>query len=290
MIRRWSLRRRVVAIVVALAVVVSGGALVKTVMDRGEEEEQRVKARELATSAVTPDQLAAVARTKVFFGHQSVGGNLIDAIPSIYAEHKAATPTIVEGPGPDGAAGFFSHAYVGRNGEPEVKIADFDAKIRAGAGKQVDVAFMKLCYVDIFADTDVDTLFAKYRSTMAALERDYPNVTFLHLTVPLTTERGLKERVKARLGRGDAYGPAENAARERLNSLIRREYGGDRLFDIAAIESTAPDGARVSGSYDGRDYYALFGGYASDVGHLNAEGSSLAAARLLSLIARASGA
>ncbi len=58
---------------------------------------------------------------------------------------------------------------------------------------------MKLCYVDIAADTDVDALFAAYRETIATLERDFPKVTFVHVTVPLMTEPGLLSKLKSRL-------------------------------------------------------------------------------------------
>ena len=61
--------------------------------------------------------------------------------------------------------------------------------MRSGLGQHVDVAMMKLCYVDINSGTDVDALFATYRTTMAALQREVPGVTFIHVTVPLTTER-----------------------------------------------------------------------------------------------------
>ncbi|MGO9926585.1 MAG: hypothetical protein ACLPLP_10755 [Mycobacterium sp.] len=80
----------------------------------------------------------------------------------------------------------------------------------------------------------------------------------------------------------------ENVARERLNALIRREYGGRHLFDLAAIESTKPDGTRVSGRYDSQGYFGLYDGYASDVGHLNAVGSKIAATDFLDAIAQAS--
>ena len=160
-------------------------------------------------------------------------------------------------------------------------------------GRQVDVALMKFCWGDIWSDTDVDALFARYRATMAALERDFPHVTFIHVTVPLATEPGLftelKTRLKTLLGRRDVRGQPANVARERLNALIRGEYAGRHLFDLAAIESTKPDGARVSGSYDNQGYFALYDGYASDMGdHLNAVGAKIAATAFLKAIAQAS--
>ncbi len=68
----------------------------------------------------------------------------------------------------------------------------------------------------------------------------------------------------------------------------RREHGGRHLFDPAAIESTKPDGTRVSGRYDNRGYFAVYDGYASDVGHLNAVGSRIAATASLDAIGQAS--
>ena len=51
-----------------------------------------------------------------------------------------------------------------------------------------------------------------------------------------------------------------------MNALIRGEYAGRHLFDLAAIESTKPDGTRVSGRYDNQGYFALYDGYTSDSG------------------------
>jgi hypothetical protein len=49
------------------------------------------------------------------------------------------------------------------------------------------------------ADLTAVALFASYRDTMAALERDFPNVTFIHVTEPLTSEPGLFAELKAQL-------------------------------------------------------------------------------------------
>jgi hypothetical protein len=241
-------------------------------------------------SGITKDDLAKAARTKVFFGHQSVGMNVLDGVPDIYAAHAMEAPAIEEGGAPPGGdGGFVDHAFVGENRKPFLKIQDFDIKMRSGLGHQVDVAMMKFCYVDVTSDTDVDALFATYRETTASLARDYPNVTFVGVTVPLTTEQqGQLSKLKSRLTGSSLYGPAENASREQLNALIRREYAGRRLFDLATVESTAPDGSRTTGTYQGQQYFRLYDGYASDYGHLNGEGARAAATAWLQAIAQAS--
>jgi len=287
----------VVALVLAVTVVLG---------DRWSKEKS-IPIQGNVASAITTADLTAVARTRVFFGHFSVGMKMLNAIPGVYADHGVAAPPIEKGgaapplekgraePGPNG--GFIAHKFIGENVKPNFE--DFDRTMRGGMGRQVDVALMKFCWGDIDSDTDVDALFARYRDTMAALERDFPDVTFIHVTVPLTKEPGLfkklKVRLKTLLGRPDPLGQPANVARERLNALIRREYAGRHLFDLAAIESTKPDGTRVSGSYDNQRYFALYDGYASDNinwgvdwNNLNAVGAKIAATAFLEAIAQAS--
>lgn len=240
-------------------------------------------------SAITPDDLAVVARTKVFFGHQSVGMNVLSGVAGIYAGHNVSPPKIEQDDsqvGPDG--GFVRHAFIGENGNPALKIKDFDARMRSGVGDEVDVAMMKFCYIDIADDTDVGALFAAYRETLASLERDFPGITFVRVTVPLMTEQGRLSMLKSKLTGTTGNGPAANLARERLNALIRQEYADHHLFDLAAIESTAPDGGRVVGTYQGQRYFRLYDGYASDSGHLNDTGARVAASAWLKTVAQAS--
>ena len=286
---RWRFRRPVAAVVAVIVLVL---ALALVMADRWSKEKS-ISIQGNVASAITTADLTAVARTRVFFGHFSVGMNVLNAIPGVYADHGVSAPPIERGgtqPGPNG--GFIAHQFIGIEEDGKPPLQDFDRAMRGGMGRQVDVALMKFCWADIYSDTDVDALFARYRDTMAALERDFPNVTFIHVTVPLTTEPGLvtelKTRLKTLLGRRDGRGQPANVTRERLNALIRGEYAGRHLFDLAAIESTKPDGTRVSGRYDDQGYFALYDGYASDMGHLNAVGAPLAATAFLEAIAQAS--
>ena len=284
--RRLVGRPVISAAVVLTLVVLAAAAVLVNRMDK--EKTVTIDASASPVMAIAIDDLNTVARTRVFFGHQSVGENVLSGVPAVFAKQGVTPPPIEQAgtqPGPDG--GFIDHQFIGENGQPLLKIEDFDRVIRGGVGKEVDVALMKLCYVDITTDTDVDALFAAYRDTMAGLERDFPDVTFIHMTVPLTTEPNFKSKVKALLGRGDQLGPAENVAREQLNAKIRTEYADDHLFDLAVVESTQPDGTQTSGRYDDQGYHALYTGYASDPGHLNTLGSEVAATAFLKAIAQA---
>lgn len=239
----------------------------------------------------SPAQLEEASELTIFFGHQSVGRNLLAALPQVYAAEGLAAPRIVESEEPL-AGPAFQHTNIHRNQDPLGKITAFDRILRSGVGDAVDVAVLKLCYVDFHEGDDIDQLFETYRSTLAALEHDYPEVTFLHSTVPLTTDRGIRGRAEDRinrlLGRGTRLGVEHNVVREQYNAKLRQAYGNSgRLFDIAAIQSTRPDGTRIRGSLGGRTFYSMAGEHASDSGHLNPDGAALAVSALLATVAGA---
>lgn len=232
-------------------------------------------------------ELLAVGRARVFFAHQSVGENILTAIPRVYRMRQLPPPKVSElaDSGPEDR---LVHTRIGHNGDPLGKIAEFDRLIRQGLGDSADAALLKLCYADVRDTTDVRGSFTAYHETMASLQVAYPEVSVLVATVPLTTRRSAKGTVKQWLGRGDRHGPEHNVAREQFNSLLRAAYAGTgRLVDIAAIESTGPRGRRVTNRHRGRTCPALAREYASDHGHLNEAGGVAVAGGMLGVLASA---
>ncbi|QBX54626.1 hypothetical protein EXE58_03505 [Nocardioides seonyuensis] len=240
------------------------------------------------TPEATDADLERVAASKVFFGHKSVGFNILDALPSVYESEGAAAPTVVESTEPPSAPALV-HTEIGENGDPLGKIANFDRIMREGMADAVDVAVLKLCYVDLRSgEVDVDEVFTAYRDTLAALSRDYPDTAFVAVTSPLTQERGPRAKLNAAIGRADRYGPEHNALRERFNTLVRAEYTEPgALFDLAAVQSTDASGERVAYSRDGMTYYSMDDDYAKDPGHLNSSGGAVAASALVAVLAQA---
>ncbi len=229
------------------------------------------------SSPISAAQLKTAATKRVFFGHQSVGWNVVNGVADLYSAAKIAGPPQAWVESPSSAispttGGVLAHTEVGVNGSPDGKVDDFAAYLRGGVGAKVQVAVVKYCYVDIYQGADVTARFNHYRSAMASLEAEFPEVTFLYATNPLETGAS-----------------SSNAARTQFNALVRAEYASTgRLWDIALIESTRPDGSRLAGTVDGKRYEALYSGYTSDGGHLNATGGKLVAAELLRLVAQAS--
>jgi len=149
-----------------------------------------------------------------------------------------------------------------------------------------DVAFLKFCYIDANAQSDVRAILNHYREAFAGLRARHPGVTFVHLTMPLrVVQTGWRVPVKNLVGR-PIGGYADNAKRNEYNALLRAEYDGrEPLFDLAEIQSTRADGSRVSFSAGGVTHFALAPEYTNDGGHLNALGRRVVAERLLVFLA-----
>jgi hypothetical protein len=225
---------------------------------------------------------------RVYFGHQSVGYNLIAGIEDIRRAKPQIRLDLVETtdlaalPGPA-----FAHSGVGSNTDPESKIRDFVSRIEAAGPAGVDIAFLKFCYADVTATTPVEKLFASYRDAMARIEREFPRTTLIHLSVPLTLpQSGLKGWVKKLLGR-HREGYEDNRARAAFNEMLRTEYEGKRpFFDLAAAESTLPDGSAVRVAIGPDTVPCLAKCYTSDGGHLNETGRVVLARDALLALAK----
>jgi len=235
--------------------------------------------------SVNSSDLEKLSQRTIFFGHQSVGFNILEGVTEILGEHKNIKLDIVESKD-FGSATRFYHSRVGQNGDPVSKIQDFTSMIDGGIGKQADIAFFKLCYVDFRSSTDAEAVFQIYRQSMEKLQQSYPDVRFVHVTTPLTIrEKGIKTIIKGIIGRA-RWGYEDNQTREIFNQLIRKEYGQAGLvFDLARLESTLPDGSRLEYEHGGEEYYALVPAYSSDGGHLNEIGRRYIAGNLLNFLA-----
>ena len=228
-----------------------------------------------------------LARKKIYFGHQSVGYNILDGIAAIMAQYPKIKLNIVEtADASDFRVGVLAHSTVGKNVDPTSKINDFSNYINQGIGKKADFAALKFCYVDIAPETDVDKMLGEYTQSVEALKRKYAGVKFIHFTSPLTiNQTGYKAWIKKLLGRSP-YGMQENVKRHEYNQLLLQKYlDKEPVFDIATIESTFPDGSRATFQYDGKSYYSLVPEYTSDGGHLNELGQKKVASQFLVFLA-----
>jgi hypothetical protein len=221
-------------------------------------------------------QMAVLAQRAIFFEHASVGSNVEDGLDGLRDQVSGPKPTIR--PAVNGTVGastiaaalapgqLFGNWFPSQNGYPFDKIATFESLMTGGVGAKADIAMMKFCFVDLptgDSSATATAIFNAYKAMMDRLQAAYPNVKFVHWTMPLTTD-----------------GAGSNGPREAYNNLIRSTYGG-QVFDLALVESTAPDGSRVT---DG-GVPSMYSGYTGDGGHLNSTGCDKVARALVAHLA-----
>ena len=225
------------------------------------------------------DQLS---NARIFFGHQSVGGNVIEGMEKLLNDEQKAKLRIVKSADPESLSDpGLAHLYIGENGDPILKLKEFSKAINGFSNNKPDIALFKFCYLDIDKNTDVDEVFNAYKNTIDKLKADNPDTKFVHMTVPLTVKDSfLRGFVKKIIGR-----PDNNINRTIFNEMIYKEYSGSEpVFDLAGIESTKMDGSRVELKSGSKKYYALADEYAADSGHLNDLGQLNAAKKLINFL------
>jgi hypothetical protein len=241
-----------------------------------------------ALTEVSDTEWEALASRRIFFGHQSVGRDIMLGVRQVLAANPAIALKVVDSQDPAAVEGpAFVEARIGRNREPVTKSAAFAAVLRSGYGAEPGaVAMYKFCYVDMQPGSDPVAMFDEYAERIEALRAEFPDLTIVHFTVPLrTAPSGMRERVMTRLGRPTET--ALNVKRERYNQLIREHYGArDPLFDLARIESTRPDGTPAYSIHGGEAVPMLAPEWSSDGGHLNETGQRHTAEQLLVFLAR----
>ena len=218
-----------------------------------------------------------LSNSKIYFGHQSVGSNIISGIEDILKDNQTIRLKIrtyntnlkeIE-PG-------LYHEKIGLNKQPATKIAGFCKSLDSGVGEKMDMAFFKFCYVDFNSSTQVSDLFKEYKRACDNYTLKYPKLKIIHITVPLRVRtKGLKGMIDIMRGKD------QNKKRCEYNKLLIKGYGTKNVFDLAFFESAYADGTREGEG----NVYALIPEYTDDGGHLNMQGRKIIAEQLLIFLA-----
>jgi hypothetical protein len=257
--------------------------------------------------------LEILAQSRIFFGHQSVGEDVLNGLRDLLAAPGSPSLTIADvrtaplsgsaavAASADSAAGgdslpvqgYILHTKVGQNTKPASKCADF-ARVLEERKSQVDVAVLKYCYVDVGGSSDPDALFAEYQALLEGLRKKLPSVTLVPSTVPLTVgsarpdwrRKDLEVKIRRMIGLYDGQ-DKDNLKRGRFNDLLRQAYAGGVIFDVAKAESTHPDGRREGFSKGSKQVPSLIPAYTHDGGHLNEAGRKIVAREFVRVLAQA---
>ncbi len=252
------------------------------------EEENTLSSVELPLPVLSDSKIKALSGQAFYFGHQSVGYNIVEGVerildrmgkPGLFSVRELASDQDAVTPG-------LLHSRVGRNGEPLSKMEDFQRYILGGMGEKLDVAMLKFCYVDIGKETDIIHMMDEYSKTIDSLRRDYPGILFVYTTVPLREfGNSWKAKLKRLLGM-DVWGDQANIKRNEFNADIRKKYSGTgRLADVAGWESRYPDNRKFEMELFGKTYESLIPEYTNDGSHLNEYGQIIVAGRLIEFLA-----
>lgn len=236
---------------------------------------------------VTPDAWRALVGRRIFFGHRSLGRNLLDGIEHLVAKQDAPVLSIYRNQSPvvSSSPGLYE-LDIGTNRMPATKDAAFAKVLADGFGDEPGaIAMQKYCYVDVGPDTDPVKLFNQYSAHVGRLRERHPGLTLVHFTIPLqSAPRSMSETITGWFGAPTRL--SLNARREQFNEMVRGRFGGrEPVFDIAAIQSLRGDGHRERRRYRGEAVAAMAPEWTYDGGHLNDAGREWVAAHFLALLA-----
>jgi hypothetical protein len=236
--------------------------------------------------------LKTIAKTRIFFGHQSVGNNIIEGIKSLHNKNSSDSINFIELPAENPLTPpFFLHKRIGKNRDPKNKCDEFKIVVNDLA-REIDIAILKFCYIDISAKTDVEELFNYYKQTVSEIRKQNTHVTIIHTTVPLISKSGGDKSkknqvityIKRVLGQLPSF-DADNIKRNEYNNLLREYFKTEPIIDIAKAEAFHDSDKEVSFCHRKKNYQCMYNGYTNDGGHLNKLGQKKVAENFVKVLA-----
>ena len=279
-------------LIAAIAVPVIAGLLIYSSVIKLDIEENKTLLPRIED--VPAEYWTKLAEKRIFFGHQTIGNDIIDGITEIIEEHNYVKLNIVETSEPTAFdRPVFAHTRIGYCRNPASKITCFEAVIENGVGNKVDIAFLKLCHIDVRWESDIRSIFDDYQKTIKNLQLRYPEIKFLHVTVPVCSrpkgvKRILRESIKLLIGRAGIWD--DNIKRHRYNEFLNNAYSKtESVFDLALVESVNPGGFRCYITGGTEKVFVLAPEYAFSIGNLNHKGGKRIAEQLLITLAQTAG-
>jgi hypothetical protein len=170
-------------------------------------------------SLIQNENIDALQNKRVFFGHASVGYNIISGVENIKANNDRFSKIRINDLKNNNeiAEGGIYHSVIGKNGFPKSKTDGFKKVLQEnGLGNRLDIAFFKYCYVDFDKDSNVGEIFDYYSKNIADIKKEFPNLKIVHVTTPLYAHAwGIKGFIKNLLS-----GDVANIKRNEFNRLI----------------------------------------------------------------------
>ena len=215
-----------------------------------------------------------LAGKNIYFGHQSVGSDILQGIEDLKKESPWLPITINSLNDVKQNTGIqLIHSSIGKNGDINSKNSSFEEIIVTILSGKVDIAGFKYCFLDFDSTSNIQEIFNNYKATIFSIKKTNPNIRIVHFTVPLTSNQtGIKAFLKNMFGK-PVGGAVENVVRNKYNDLLKKEYAKTGfVFDLAGFESTNIDGSVNLFKYNEKYYRHLVSKYIYDGQHLNEMG------------------
>ncbi|MCP4672192.1 MAG: hypothetical protein GY857_12900 [Desulfobacula sp.] len=248
--------------------------------DKGQQDKSKILRKDILKSS-----LNKLAEKRIFFGHRSVGNNILQGIDDILTQYpgihlKILKYEAVKRPKDKGII----HAWIDQNGSPQSIADDYTRMVEKIPGKDMDFALIR--FTPWYGKTDMDEIFKDYTIAIEQLKQRHPKTVFIHGTFPLNhSKTSFKTWIKKLIGKKEIWEYDGNILANRFNEKLRDNYLGKQPFyNLELIQSTYPDGRRSQFTLDGKKYFNLIKDYTYDNTHLNEKGRQMAAERLLTLL------
>lgn len=281
-----SLVRRLALVGLIVALVASAGLGIYAFAPSESERPLTADEVDLAPlDAVAPSTWEALRSKRIYFGHQSVGSNIIAGVEEILRRKPNIGLRVAKAEGADRfAQSGLIHGPIGKNEDIEAKVRDFESIVTAPEAAALDMALMKFCYADLKRHEDYVKIVTLYEAMIDRVAASRPTLRVLHMTVPLTgIAPGPKGRVKRLIGRVPLN---ENLLREMHEGWLR-DLDREGTFSVGHVESLQRDDAQAMLVDDeGLTHPCLATCLTNDGGHLNEGGSVLVAREFLLFLAR----
>lgn len=227
--------------------------------------------------------------TRLLFGHQSVGADLLRGVKEIRDE-QGRGPAVVGHEEIDRAppGNVIVDATVGVNKDPASKMESCLKILEGGIASHVDAVMLKFCYIDVNARPTAEDLWHRYVEFAEHVRARFPSLALKHCTIPLRRLPAGPYALARRL-LGHRHPESErNRAREWFNERLRERFAAaGSLFDLATLESTHADGSRCVQGRGAERTFGLAPELTHDGGHLNEFGRRRLAARFIEFLEHA---
>ena len=168
--------------------------------DKGQQDESKILKKEISKTA-----LNKLSEKRIFFGHRSVGNNILQGIDDILTQYPGINLKIlkyeeVKSSKDNGII----HAWIDQNGSPQSIAEDYTRMVEKLPGKEMDFALIR--FTPWYGKKDMDEILKDYTIAIEQLKQRHSKTVFIHGTFPLNhSKTSFKTWIKKLTGKKEIW-------------------------------------------------------------------------------------